>query len=227
MHTGGSSDRQCYDVHCTVADSDSGASRRPSGVVSFSSDSSGALGSGGSCTLPAGGDASCSVSYTPTAAGSGTHTITAAYSGDGAHAPSRGQAGVTVTLPPAGTPRASARRARAVLSHRTVTLSRAGLAVLRIHCAGRRAAPCAGSVALQSTSFRSRLQAARRQTGRARTFRAIRPGSAVKLLVPVPNASKRTLRRRHRAVAIAIIHLRQADGTTTVIKRAITLVQPR
>jgi uncharacterized protein YfaP (DUF2135 family) len=56
----------------------------PTGVVSFSTNSSGHF-SAPTCTLvPIGGNqARCSVTYTPTAPGSGTHTVYANYAGDG------------------------------------------------------------------------------------------------------------------------------------------------
>jgi hypothetical protein len=74
----------------------------PTGAVSFTSDSPGLFGAGGSCALaPTGtaGVASCPESYSPSAAGSGAHTITAGYGGDRLHSASHGATTVTVSAP--------------------------------------------------------------------------------------------------------------------------------
>jgi YVTN family beta-propeller protein len=87
---------------CTATVTDTAPSpTTPTGVVTFTSDTSGGSLSSNSCTLaPAGtsAQASCAVSYTPGQTGSGTQTITASYGGDGSHLASSGQAAVTVTL---------------------------------------------------------------------------------------------------------------------------------
>jgi Bacterial Ig-like domain (group 3) len=74
----------------------------PTGTVAFTSDTSGGSFSSSSCTLAPDstiGQATCVVSYTPGQTGSGTQqTITAAYAGDGSHAPSSGQAALTLTV---------------------------------------------------------------------------------------------------------------------------------
>lgn len=81
----------------TVTDGQNGAS--PTGTVKFGSDSPGAFGAGGVCTLAAAGAgrAACQLAYTPGAPGSGTHTVTASYQGDSGHVPSGGTASLAVT----------------------------------------------------------------------------------------------------------------------------------
>jgi hypothetical protein len=85
----------------TVSDIAPGAASTPTGLVSFTSDSSGSFSGSGSCTLAAG---SCQVTYAPTAVGSGTHGITASYRGDAAHAPSGGSTNENVSSPTPPTP---------------------------------------------------------------------------------------------------------------------------
>lgn len=85
---------------CTasISDIDAGFASSPTGKVSFTSNSSGSFGDGGSCTLAAtstSGAASCQVTYTPTTVGSDTHTISVEYGGDAIHASSHGN----TTLP--------------------------------------------------------------------------------------------------------------------------------
>jgi hypothetical protein len=85
----------------TVTDTAASGATTPTGTVTFTSDGSGGSFSSNSCALsPAnsGGQASCSVSYTPGQAGSGTETITGTYGGDSAHTASSGQDTITVTL---------------------------------------------------------------------------------------------------------------------------------
>lgn len=75
----------------TVSDTDASLQIPPTGTVTFTSNSTGTFGSGGSCTLGPGsspGERSCSITYTPTAVGSGSHGLTASYGGDFAHATS-------------------------------------------------------------------------------------------------------------------------------------------
>jgi hypothetical protein len=76
---------------------------RPDGNVSFASDSSGTFGSAGSCSLPASGATSCSVTYTPSAQDSGTHAITATFDGGAVHTGSAGDANLAVTARPTST----------------------------------------------------------------------------------------------------------------------------
>ena len=85
----------------TVTDTASTGQTTPTGTVSFSSDSPGSFGSGGSsgsCPLSSAGGASssCLVSYTPSSFGSGTHTIFARYSGDATHQLSTTTEAITV-----------------------------------------------------------------------------------------------------------------------------------
>jgi hypothetical protein len=212
---------------CTasVADDDSGTKRRPGGTVTFSSDGTGELGSGGSCALPADAEAGCSVSYTPVTGGSGAHTIGAAYSGDDSHATSSASAAVTATLPPPVTPPAPG-LVRAAVSHLRIALSNRGLALVGVRCSGPKAGVCAGTVSLQSTSYGSRVEASSDRTARAMRF-TIASGKTRTLEVQVPKASKQTLKRHRRAVAMAIIRLTQPDGSTSVVRRAVTLVPAR
>ncbi len=82
------------------------SSTTPTGSVSFSSDSGGSFGGGGSCTLAASataGIASCQLSYTPSSVGSGTHKLTGSYEADSVHAGSRGTTSLTVTPAPSAT----------------------------------------------------------------------------------------------------------------------------
>jgi YVTN family beta-propeller protein len=92
---------QATSCTATVQDNTYPSPTTPTGVVTFTSDTSGGSFSSNSCTLSAAsisGQATCSFSYTPGEAGSGTQTLTASYGGDGTHAASSGQAAVTVTL---------------------------------------------------------------------------------------------------------------------------------
>ena len=77
----------------TVTDTAAAGATTPTGTVTFTSNTSGGSFSSTSCTLSqaSGGQASCTVSYTPAQAGSGSETITGTYGGDHAHAASSGQ----------------------------------------------------------------------------------------------------------------------------------------
>jgi hypothetical protein len=77
----------------TVTDTAAAGATTPTGTVTFTSSTSGGSFSSTSCTLsPAsGGQASCTVSYTPAQAASGRETITGNYGGDRAHAASSGR----------------------------------------------------------------------------------------------------------------------------------------
>ena len=81
----------------TVADTTPGATQKPTGTVTVSSDQPGTISPASQCTLAAAsaaGKATCAVSYTPTL--NGTPTLTGSYSGDGEHGSSHGTATVTV-----------------------------------------------------------------------------------------------------------------------------------
>jgi hypothetical protein len=84
---------QSTNCTATVTDIDAGAPITPSGKVIFPTSKH------DSCTLSDdGGSASCHLAYTPTTIAAAQHAITASYSGDSAHATSRGQTMVQVAL---------------------------------------------------------------------------------------------------------------------------------
>ncbi len=88
----------------TVTDTSTSGKTTPTGAVDFSADgSSPTFTSGGSCSVSAtgtAGQAACAVAYTPGAFDAGARTVTGAYTGDAAHASSRGTAPVTVISGP-------------------------------------------------------------------------------------------------------------------------------
>jgi hypothetical protein len=94
----------------TVNDVTSGSELTPTGSVSLSSDSAGAVANPGNCTLvPTGasGSASCSLTYKPSAVGGGHHKLTASYSGDMSHLSTAGSLALVVTPVGGGGPTAA------------------------------------------------------------------------------------------------------------------------
>ena len=84
---------------CTVVvnDIEGDGATTPSGTVRFHTDSSGVLGSGGSCVLSgSGASASCQLDYTPSTVGSGTHALLARYRGDATHVAGPARTSVSV-----------------------------------------------------------------------------------------------------------------------------------
>lgn len=93
----------------TVSNATSGTMLTPTGSVTLSSDSAGAVANPGNCALvPTGasGTASCSLTYRPSAVGGGRHRLTASYSGDATHLPSTGSLALVVN-PTGGEPTAA------------------------------------------------------------------------------------------------------------------------
>jgi hypothetical protein len=91
----------------TVTDTDVSTKVTPQGAVGFVSDGAGSF-SATSCSLSGtGGQASCSVTYTPSAVGVGTHNVSASFAGDSAHTGSGGSGVVAVAEPPPPPPPAA------------------------------------------------------------------------------------------------------------------------
>ncbi len=85
----------------TVKDVASAGATAPTGIVSFTTESSGSF-SGSPCSLidVTSGSVSCKVTYTPSSVGNGIHAIEAVYSGDSTHSQSYGYTSVRVTSIP-------------------------------------------------------------------------------------------------------------------------------
>ena len=197
----------------TVSDTDTGSAGRPSGTVTFGSDSLG--GFAPSCTLPADGADQCSVTYTPSAVGSGTHGLSAHYAGDASFAASDGHQGVTVTAAPSvgppttpsGNPPTVVPTVRATISHRRVRLVK-GRASIALLCHGSRGTTCKGTIKLaKTTSF------------------SIAAGKTKVLRVPISARTKATLKKHKTAKVTVTSTVKQASGKTTKTKVKLTLVR--
>jgi hypothetical protein len=84
----------------TVSDVAGGASRPPSGTVTFVASGAAGISGGGTCALAGtGGSASCSVAYTLDSSAVGTYTVSAVYGGDGTYAAGSGLTSFAVLGP--------------------------------------------------------------------------------------------------------------------------------
>jgi hypothetical protein len=111
-------------------------------------------------------------------------------------------------------PGSPAEPSRLTLSHRHVALVR-GRARLRVRCAG---GACAGAIYLRPRAG-LRRRAATSRGMRARF--AVSGGQRATLYVPLPAASRAALRKRHRAVALAVV---EPEGGKRVT-RLVTLIR--
>ncbi len=110
--------------------------------------------------------------------------------------------------------------ARLVVSHRRVRLVR-GRANLRVRCIGERNGICAGTIHLRPRNGQaSRVTTA---AGRARIRFEVPAGRVRDVYLRVPPASRATLRRRRKAVALAVIE--PARPTPTRVSRLLTLIR--
>jgi hypothetical protein len=112
------------------------------------------------------------------------------------------------------------RAARLAISHRRVRLVR-GRAKLRVRCLGEPGATCAGTIRLRARNrLVSRVTTA---AGRARTSFEMPAGRVRSVYLPVPVASRATLRRRRKAVALAVIE--PARTPPARVTRLVTLIR--
>jgi hypothetical protein len=130
-----------------------------------------------------------------------------------------GRVPATPKPPPEPEPQPQRRpRLEVLISHRRV-LVRRGRTRLRLICLGTGRGRCRGSLQLRATGLESRLQ--RAAAGGTR-FSARADGTDT-IWVPLPRASQRRMRRRGKAVALAIV--RPAAGSPLApARRLITLI---
>jgi hypothetical protein len=113
--------------------------------------------------------------------------------------------------------------ARLVVAHHRVKLDH-GKVRLQLRCGGDAGVGCRGTLRLRSTNFDNRLEAA--GVGPRLRF-DIPAGGRQVVRAAVPEASRRRLASKHKAVAYVLVRMHKPLGGITREKIAITLIKPR
>ena len=177
-------------------------------------------------TVGSGDGAYVSDAVTPTTAG--TYRWIASYSGDDDNRAATTTCGHPVTVnakpPDVQTPGGQAEQPPALsvrLSHLNVRLS-GGKARILLRCSGAKGQTCAGALGLRATHLKSRLDAA--ATAKNSSFK-IAAGSDKTLKVTLPKATVAQLKKSRKAVAYAVVSMRDARGRTKSTRIAITVIR--
>jgi len=110
-------------------------------------------------------------------------------------------------------------RASLRIGHRNV-IARRGATVVELRCAGRSGTRCSGTLALEPTSYDSRLQATAARAGRATRFN-LASGTTREVRVALAPATRTRLARRHKAVGRLVARLE--DGRT--VSRVLSVIR--